>query len=190
MCIAKGRMSMEFERVTTSMEKKSIDKVKVFKDIFREIKNSNYDKITFSFSNLQSKNCILITENFEWLDKYVNDKLYLEDPICDWEDLALCNLKRLTNKTTEFIDIDKAHENINGKKLREIRSQFNIKSGGISVSYFDNIVLSVGWWSSNINLNFMENYGSSESRIFFEKLIKEILFIYCQNKGMIFKNNN
>lgn len=177
---------MNIERVTNTVENKSIKKVRYFSPIFREINNTKFDKISFSFSNLKEKKCVLITENFAWLDKYTKDKLYEKDPVCEWEDKTLYNLRRL-NKSTDFIDINSIHDHENGQLMRQIRKNYNIKSGGVSVTQFDDIVLSIGWWSSQEDLNFLQNYGTPNNRQNFEKIIKDILFIYYQNKTVIFK---
>jgi len=173
---------MLIERVTKSIEQESALKVKYFEKIFKETSGTIFDKLSFSISELNENKSVLITKNMAWLEKYISNKLYLYDPVCDWEDNATYYLKNSAKIATEFIDIDRIHDNKNGNMFRDIRRSFKIESGGVSVTYFNGTVLFVGWWSSQ---KCVKDYYSHENRKISENIIKDILSIYCEEKGEI-----
>ncbi len=178
---------MEIERVTSQLEVKSINNIILLKKLLLCVQETCYDKISVSFANMNLKKCVLLSNNTDWIDKYSKNNLYLSDPLCSWEDKAFYDILRENNKNrNRFADIDLVHNGKNGGMMRAIRKDFNINNGGVSVSYFDDIVLSVGWWSSNKHLDFSKEIACPIRRDYLENILKEIIFIYFQNKKFLF----
>ena len=151
------------------------------------IKRGATNTLTLSFSNLNLQKCIIVSNNKSWIDRYAGSNLYKLDPLCNWEDKNYQDIIRNNNiNKTRFSDIQAAHNDINGKMLRNIRREHGIHAGGVSISCFDDLVLSVGWWSSNKNINFRKEMSCPNNRLFFENILKEVFFIYFQNKKILF----
>ncbi|WP_397599173.1 hypothetical protein [Silvanigrella sp.] len=181
---------MKINTITNDVVKLPESVNELFKDLINHMKTTKYDRTTFSFTDPSSKTGIIINQNEEWVQKYINDKLYLDDPVCKWEDKAVLDLStRKTNKVYKN-DFESIHNSpcIDGEKLKKIRNDFLIYSGGTTVTKHNDVILTLDWWSSDKNAKFLNDYNCPLKRLFFLEIEKNLIDIYNKNYNLIFKD--
>ena len=67
-----------------------------------------------------------------------------------------------TKKIAEIIQI----------KLKKIRNDFLIYSGGTTVTKHNDVILTLDWWSSDKNAKFLNDYNCPLKRLFFLEIEK------------------
>ena len=165
-----------------------------FKDIINYVNTTKYDKCSLATTDIKTKTGFFINLNNEWVNTYIENKLYLEDPLIIWEDKVIHYLINSKINKTFFKDFNELHCCENGYNFREIRSKYSINSGGITVTKYDDIFITMLWWSSNKETNFIDDYSCVIKRNFFLEIEKKFIEIYYKNYNLIFKgkkiNNN
>lgn len=182
---------MEIENITNDviLIPSKIDYI--FKDLLTLIESTKYNRATLSITDSINKVGFILNKNENWVNKYINEKLYLKDPVCEWENKVNFDISKSYKKNkiyhNNFEDI---HNNsiIDGSYLKKIRNNFKINSGGVVISKISHLVITTDFWSSFESVNFEADFCCLNKRQFFLDIRDILINIYEKNYHNIFKD--
>lgn len=160
----------------------------LFLEIIETIKQTEFDSPAFSFFDYKNSCTLLAHSNKEWGEKYLEEKLYLIDPICDIENEFYKSQLNGFTPDQLILNFDDIHTKENGNMLRKFRSTFSVNSGGVTMSIIDDILISIAWWSSHNqeNSNVRACFLDPNKRGFYLETSQKVVEIFKSKRNIIF----
>lgn len=160
----------------------------LFDDIIKLFDETPYDIPAFSFHDYNKYLISIYHNNVNWLETYVDAKLYEIDPVCDIKKNYFDNQEKNIVEETLILTYDDIHYKKRGSELREARRSHSLNSGGITLFMHDNIIFSVGYWSSQASdFPGVREYFLDPNKLeFMEEVHGMMIDIYNDNKDKLF----